>query len=554
MNIPRPEYPRPQFKRDKWVNLNGEWQFEIDNGVSGRERKLFEAEKLNDKIILPFCPESELSGIGNKDFMQSVWYRREVQIDEDMLSDGQRIILNIGACDWKTEVWVNGKSQGTHIGGYISFSFDITDAITVGKNVITICADDNLRNDRQPSGKQSKQYDSYGCLYTRTTGIWQTVWIECVPAAYIEKTFMTPEVDSSILVVEAICKNAHGKTLTCEASYQGKPMGTASGIVCGERAYVTVKLDELYLWNVGDPKLYDLKLTLGEDTVDSYFGMRSIVYVDNKLLLNGKPVFQRLILDQGFYPDGIYTAPTDAELVADITRSMDMGFNGARLHEKIFEPRFLHHCDRLGYIVWGEHANWGLEISRDSAYEGFVPEWLEEVERDYNHPALVGWCPLNETQGDQRPDFVRYVYHITKALDKTRPVIDASGWTHVITDILDGHDYDQNPVTFNARYRDGGDANPDLSFVSEYGGIRWSPDNSFGWGYGDGPKTEEEFIERYKGLTEALLSNPRMCAFCYTQLTDVEQEVNGLYTYDRKAKFDPAVIKAINTQVAAIEK
>ena len=554
MSIPRPEYPRPQFERPDWKNLNGEWQFEFDFGISGRERGLIEADNLKDVITLPFCPESELSGIGYKDFIPCVWYKKKIDIKEEDLSGSKRIIFHIGACDWKTEVYVNGKSVGTHIGGYVAFSFDITDKLHAGENIITICAEDRLRSGRQPYGKQSYDYHSAGCSYTRTTGIWQTVWLETVPASYIKSTRYTPDIAAKKLYIEADCENADGMTLKLEAVYRGDIVGYAEAKVHGNTCIAEIALEDLHLWDVGQPRLYDLNLKLGDDRVKSYFGMRKIVYKEGKFFLNDKPVFQRLILDQGFYPDGIYTAPTDAALEKDITMCMDMGFNGARLHQKIFEPRFLYHCDRHGYIVWGEHASWGLDISADSAYEGFIPEWIEAVERDYNHPSIVGWCPLNETGKNQNREFLRTLYKLTRALDGTRPIIDTSGYIHVITDVPDEHDYDQNPETFAARYLPGGEREH-ITFVSEYGGIWWDPQNpERGWGYGSRPKDEEEFIARYKALTHSLLYFPNMAAFCYTQLTNVEQEVNGLYTYDRKPKFDPAIIKEINTRRAAIEE
>ncbi len=551
-SIPRPEYPRPQMARKEWMNLNGEWQFCLDQGRSGRERGLHEAASLPDTIVVPFCPESRLSGIGHTDFIACVWYKRTVSLPGEWTGSGRKTLLHIGACDYETQVWVNGQSVGTHTGGYISFSFDITAALKPGENQITICATDTLRTQEQPSGKQSHAYGSYGCFYTRTTGIWQTVWLENVPEAYIARLKYTPDIETGTLWIEAVCENAHGRALRAEARFAGEPMGQAQGTVSGRVARVALKLQKTILWSTDSPALYDLALTLGEDSVESYFGMRSIAFDGGKLLLNGKPLFQRLVLDQGFYPDGIYTAPSDAALEGDIRLSMDMGFNGARLHEKIFEERFLYHCDRLGYLVWGEHANWGLDISRPAAWRNFLPEWLEELERDVNHPALIGWCPLNETQENQDNDFVRFLVNVTRAYDPTRPVLDASGWTHVdglCGALTDCHNYEQDPEKFAAQI----DANGYPMFVSEFGGIRWS-DDAGGWGYGEGPKSEAEFLSRYEGLVKALLSRPGVYAFCYTQLTDVEQEQNGLYTYDRKPKFDPAIVRAINTARAAIEE
>jgi len=567
MSIPRPEYPRPQFVRSEWMNLNGKWEFEFDYGASGHQRKLYEAESLSGEIIVPFCFESELSGLGNKDFCTCVWYRKSVTLPDAWQKNGRRTILNIGACDYETTVYVNAKEAGKHIGGYVSFSFDITDYLKDGENVITIRAFDDNRSGKQPSGKQCPLYYSKGCHYTRTTGIWQTVWLENTPKAYVKSTRYTPDLEASSLLIEAKCHGANGEILTAEAFLDGKSVGKASCTIKGDSARMTLNLSELKTWNVGAPVLYDLKLTLGEDSVDSYFGMREVTVNDGFMYINGKPIFQRLILDQGFYPDGIYTAPTDAELKADIQRSLDMGYNGARLHEKIFEPRFLHYCDTMGYIVWGEYANWGVNLKDQIAYEAFLPEWIEALERDYNHPAIVGWCPLNETGRDQNPMFVKTLYNMTKSIDRTRPMIDTSGYVHVedTTDIMDCHDYEQNVEVFRAKYAkliDGEEITMTFdipgkpTFVSEFGGIWWNEDAEVenSWGYGTRPKTKEEVIERYKGLCDALLSNPKIGAFCYTQLTDVEQEQNGLYTYDRKPKFDAAVIKAITSAKAAIEE
>ena len=572
--IPRPEYPRPQMVRERWLNLNGSWQFDFDFGRSGRARGLAKAVSLPETITVPFCPESKLSGIGYTDFIPAAWYRRTFTLPAGW--QGDRVFLHFGAVDYEAQVWVNGQSVGAHRGGYSAFCFDITAALVPGGNAIVVCAEDDTRSGSQPSGKQSPEYASFGCLYTRTTGIWQTVWLEAVPQAHVKSLRLTPDGVSGKLHVEAVLSGHVCGKLTAAASFAGKPVGQGEAAVCGRAAHLTLDLAEKHLWGPGEPNLYDLTLTLTaggrEDRVQSYFGLRDVSWNDRAMLLNGKPVFQRLILDQGFYPDGIYTAPTDEDLKRDVELSMSMGFNGARLHQKIFEPRLLYWADKLGYLVWGEHASWGLEIDTAAGIENFLPEWLEAVERDYSHPSIVGWCPFNETHLQQDDKVLETVYRATKAVDATRPVIDTSGYVHVVTDIYDVHDYDQNPATFRARYEplaQGGEAyvnNPGHPgrdeyrgqpyFVSEYGGIWWNPGqkDSKAWGYGTNPTSEAEFLARYEGLTTALLNNPRVCAFCYTQLTDVEQEVNGLHTYDRKPKFDPALIRRINAQKAAIEK
>ena len=561
MSIPRPEYPRPQFQRENWTNLNGKWQFDFDFGVSGRQRGLPEAESLPKEIIVPFCPESDLSGIGYKDFIPAVWYKKEVEIS---IKENTRYILNIGACDYFTEVWVNGESVGTHTGGYVSFSFDITSKVKDGKNIITISATDDTRSRNQPVGKQSALFNSHGCFYTRTTGIWQTVWLEEVPKSYIKRIKATPDIDNCLLHIEAECVDANGLEIIADSSFDGMSTGSAKGIVRGRTAIFDIHLNQLHLWEIGSPLLYDLKLTLGDDKVTSYFGMRSVYAVDGKLFINGKGIYQRLVLDQGFYPDGIYTAPSDSELIGDIRRSMEVGFNGARLHEKIFEERFLYYCDKLGYIVWGEHANWGLDINKPQAWKNFIPEWMEAVQRDYNHPAIIGWCPLNETQHDQDQEFVRCITTTTKLYDPFRPVIDSSGWFHVdsISDFWCVHNYEQNPDTFREYYEPlkNGESISCITkrqkgfttFMSEYGGIKWSKDSS-SWGYGEAPQSEEELLTRLEGLTDVLLENPAFTAFCYTQLTDVEQEQNGLYTYNRVLKFPKDRLYKIFTKKAVWE-
>jgi len=339
--VPRAEYPRPQLVRKEWINLNGEWEFETDKGVSGKERKLFLADHLSGKITVPFCMESPLSGIGDKDFCECVWYRKEIEIADNWLKNGKRVILHFGACDYRTTVYVNGSSVGYHFGGMVSFSFDITKYLNTGKNTITVCAEDHGRDGVQPGGKQSPRYESYGCFYTRTTGIWQTVWLENVPSAYISKLQYYPNIEDSSVTVRIETNGADGSDVAVKVSYMGKPVGSGASRMCGNICHVTVALHELHLWEAGEGRLYDLSIDLGDDHIESYFGMRSVSVGENGvILLNGKKIFQRMVLDQGFYPDGIWTAPCDSELENDIKRSVALGFNGARLHQKVFEERF----------------------------------------------------------------------------------------------------------------------------------------------------------------------------------------------------------------------
>lgn len=563
MQIPRAEYPRPQFVREKWINLNGKWQFEIDNGGSGEARGYTEVGyTLNSEITVPFCPESKLSGLEHKDFMFGVWYKRTINIDDI----SGRVVLHFGAVDYHAKAFVNGKFVGEHKGGYVSFSFDITDSVVEGENEIALFAADDTRDRLIPSGKQSPKYESFGCHYTRTTGIWQTVWLEFTPKSYIQSVKYYPNItDCSVNIEATLCGT---EDFVCEISYEGKAMGSYVAKAIGGKHCFSVPLSEKHLWEVGNGRIYDVKFVFGNDAVQSYFGLREVRLDCFKFLINGKSVFQRLVLDQGFYPDGIYTAPTDADLVKDIEISLAAGFNGARLHEKIFEERFLYHADRLGYIVWGEYPDWGLDVSYEDNIYAMLPEWMEELERDFNHPAIVGWCPHNETTDKNfRKQFdpsISLVYDVTKAIDTTRPCIDTSGWHHVKTDIFCVHTYNHNIESFKQNFdrlmtegylfdhkEKRQTYNGEAAFVSEYGGITYNA-NGKSWGYG-AVEDIEAFFEKYKGLTDPLIDNTKMFGLCYTQLTDVEQEQNGLYYYDRTPKFDTKRLYEIMSRKAAIE-
>ena len=586
MNIPRAEHPNPQWERDTWKNLNGTWEFEFDFGCSAVERRLWEKERFDREILVPFCPESRLSGIGYTDFINGVAYRRNFELSQEELAG--KVLLHFGAVDYEASVYVNGTLVGTHKGGYTSFCFDITKHVVPGPNTLFVAVKDDVRSGLQPKGKQAHLYASSGCDYTRTTGIWQTVWLEFVPERHIQSAKYYPDPANGKVTVTGLVQGQG--TLQLTALWEDKPVGEVALSV--EDGFFTVQLDlsETHLWEPGKGGLYTLLLSFGEDRVKSYFGLRTAKFQGRKFLLNGKSLFQRFVLDQGFYPDGIYTAPTEEDLVKDIQMSFAAGFNGARLHEKVFEARFLYHCDRLGYLVWGEYPNWGLDHAHPLSTETYLNQWSEAVERDFNHPAIIGWCPFNETWGyreeREKNALLTSLYKLTKRLDPTRPCIDSSGNYRVLSEVYDIHDYDQDTQSFQARWdgltdriRETGGVIPAEDpffnsapegpsgrapffnqpydnqpiFVSEYGGIRWPDDTVEGWGYGNAPATPEEFFARYKGLTEALLNNPEIFGFCYTQLYDVEQEVNGLYTYGRVQKFDISLILKINQQKAAIE-
>lgn len=569
-SIRRTEYPRPQMVRNNWLNLNGLWEFQVDPGLSGEERGLHQGGKFSKTINVPFCPECRLSGINQKDFLSCVWYRREFRFPGDWKD--KRVFLHFGAVDYEATVWINGEKMEIHQGGYTPFSLEITSLLRREKNLVVVRAFDEVRSKLQPSGKQSKQWESSGCTYTRTTGIWQTVWLEAVPSTFIQSFRLYPDLDGGRVAFEVnIEGETQGLVLDLKVFASGKQVGERK-VSVRRTMFFTVELSEIHPWQPDRPFLYDLEFSLKgkrniEDKLTSYFGLRKIEIQGKKVLLNNKTVFQRLVIDQGFYPDGVYTAPSDEALRRDIEISLSCGFNGARLHQKVFEPRFLYWADRLGYLVWGEYPNWGIDHSHPAALKIVLREWLEVIKRDFNHPSIIGWCPFNETPRNQ--GLTQTIYRATKSVDPTRPVIDTSGYHHQETDIYDCHNYEQNPEKFAALFAGfKQDEEPwrnipefevpyqgEPYFVSEYGGAHWNPDqtDNKAWGYGERPRTKEEFLERYRKLTETLLFHPKISGFAYTQLYDVEQEVNGLYSYDRHPKFDPALIREINSQKAAIE-
>lgn len=593
LTIPRSEYPRPQFVRADWLCLNGEWEFEIDNGDSGIESGMKD-RALSGKIIVPFCPESSLSGVEHKDFMRAVWYRRVVTIPAEW--GDKNVLLHFGAVDYETTVWVNGVEVVRHRGGFTPFTCDLRGVVKPGEEATIVLRARDFREMAQPRGKQSDRYGSYACLYTRTTGIWQTVWMEPVAATAFKRPRITPDLANSAIHLE-LPLTANRAGLTIHATLTDSDGTVVSGEVRADwdlspRLTLSIPENRRRVWSTEDPHLYGLTLELKSadgtvvDRIESYAGLRSTAIDGKKFLLNGKPLFQRLVLDQGYYPDGVLTAPTDEALKRDIELGLEAGFNGARLHQKVFEERFLYWADKLGYIVWGEFPDWGCggrgpEHDHQKPTATYVTQWLEELERDYSHPAIVGWCGLNETwqplydRMTDLDDVTRAVFLAAKAMDTTRPVLDTSGYSHRVieTDIYDSHDYDQKPDTFAQRHAGLAEDKPFLNkhgnrdqsvpykgqpyFVSEFGGIWWNPKVKEGedsWGYGERVKSLDEFYARFEGLFAALLDDPNMFAYCYTQLTDIQPEENGIYTFDREPKFDIARIRAIQTRTAAFEK
>lgn len=588
-DIPRPEHPRPQFVRDRWLNLNGPWRFAFDFGQSGDQAGWHEDPSSFDlTITVPFCPESTLSGIGHTDFIPSCWYARTFERPADW--DGMRVLVHFGGSDYDTRVWVNGKPVGRHYGGGASFTFDITDALTDGENLIVVCAVDDVRSGVQPGGKQCPDLHSRGCHYTRTTGIWQTVWLEAVPEVNLHSVRIVPDLDGSRFVLTpSLSQDRRGHTVRAILLDGDTEVGGAEAPALNGGAF-SLRLKDAKPWTVEDPYLYGIRFELLEgktvvDAVDSYAGLRKFHIEGHRFYFNNEPFFVRFVLDQGFYPDGIWTAPTDADLKRDIELSQAVGFNGARLHQKVFEERFHYWADRLGYLTWGEFYDWGLDMGQPQANHNQQREWAEIVVRDRNHPSIVAWTPFNETRRNAERHFeahrrtVDETYALTRRLDPTRPVNDASGYVHVRTDIFTVHDYEQDVEAFSAKYTsvapDNADSHRQFTDISvpyagqpyvvdEYGGTWWNEDEAEkakaqdaarkgSWGYGKRPTEIEEVYARIDGLTKALTDHPNIAGYTYTQLTDVEQEQNGIYHYDRSPKFDAERLKKIFAAPAAIE-
>ncbi len=562
-SVPRPEHPRPQFFRDSWLNLNGEWSFAFDFGVSGKQQGLQNSTGFDKTIIVPFCPESKLCGVEHKDFINALWYHRDIMVPESW--KGKKIILHFGAVDYASEAFIDGLSAGKHWGGTSSFYFDITDLVKPGSTQnLVVSAYDDVRSRVQPAGKQCPDYNSNGCLYTRTTGIWQTVWLEAVSPYGLKSCYIIPDIDQKkITITPVFYKIKEGVKLRITVRENGKTV-KQENFAASQGSPCSMTIKNPHLWSPENPFLYNIILDVCDqdgtvlDTVKSYAGMRKIHTHGNRIYLNNEPIYLRLVLDQGFYPEGIWTAPSDEALKNDILLSKKAGFNGARLHQKVFEERFHYWADRLGYLTWGESSSWGIDVTSGEAARNFLSEWENIITRDRNHPSIIAWTPFNETWsgGEKLERLLTEAYDLAKNLDPTRPVNDSSGGIHIKTDLWTEHTYQQNPEKLRilltpSERQSIWTRNPEQNIpyqgqpylIDEYGGIKWisssqQQHSEESWGYGEDPKTLEEFYTRLEALTDVILSLDHICGFCYTQLTDIEQEQNGIYNYDRTEKFD----------------
>jgi beta-galactosidase/beta-glucuronidase len=576
-DIPRPEFPEPQFERPDWLTLNGPWGFAFDDANAGLDNHWYAGvQKFEKQIAIPYCFESKLSGINDTGFHPWAWYSRTITLPADWQT--RRVLLHFGAVDYQAMVWVNGQLAGSHEGGNTPFQFDITPLLKPTGNTITVRAWDPPTDKLIPRGKQYWEPKSKSIFYTRTSGIWQSVWLEATGPAWLDSVRTHTDPLGYVRFDGIVAHAKEGDQLRVSIASSGAQLSTATETSALDKVSVSLKVADPQLWSPETPKLYDVTLEVlrnGQviDKVLSYVGFRTIEAHDGKVWLNGKPVYLKFVLDQGYWPDSALTPPTDEAIQYDIRLSKEMGFNGARKHQKVEDPRFLYWADKMGYLVSGEMAN---AQGFDERYvDRFNREWTEAVLRDINHPSIVIWAPLNESWGvpdlrdPKQQNHLKELYTLTRTLDDSRLVIDNEGWMHTdMTDLMAIHDYTKSGTLLYVRYRDLGktpvripdNAKPALIagypyngspiYLSEFGGIAFIPPGHDvppeAWGYSGVEKTADDALDRLDGLYRGLARLPQIIGICYTQLTDVEQEINGLMTYDRRPKFDVAKIKAMN--------
>ncbi len=592
-NISKKLHPRPQLTRARWIDLDGPWGFAYDDEARGLDEHWEKHEEVFTRTIqVPYPPESSASGIGDNSFHAIVWYRRTFEVSPE--DAGKRLLLHCGAVDYYAQVWVNGQLVARHEGGQTPFSADITTVLRKeGEQVVVIRAEDAPKDLTQPRGKQDWMEHPHEIWYDRTTGIWQPVWLEPVPSTtYISQVRWTPDLDKGLLFFTVTLERDEDTPLNLRIRLNQHETDLAidTYMMRGTELKRQIAFDPAamvngggrLLWSPRDPNLIDVTLTLLSDDeiideVQSYIGIRGVDVANGRFLLNGLPYFLRLVLEQGYWPETHLAAPDDDALRCEVQLIKDLGFNGVRVHQVVADPRFLYWCDHLGLLVWGEMAN--AYAFSPIAVERLTREWMEVVTRDYNHPCIVAWVPFNESWGvpnvardPAQQHYVQALYHLTKTLDPTRPVIGNDGWDNFVSDIYGVHDYTFEGQVLRDRYgsfeavertlREVQPSNHSLILpgyrregepimLTEFGGINFHPNEAgptFGYGQvGD----RETFLAKYKELIDAIVSSPAIAGFCYTQLTDVEQETNGLLTENREPKLDPEIVREITTQISA---
>ncbi|HBE78818.1 MAG TPA: glycoside hydrolase family 2 [Firmicutes bacterium] len=581
MTILRNEYPRPEFVRQDWLTLNGEWLFEFDDRNCGLvEDWINKQRNFTKKIIVPFSFQSKLSGIGDPAIHRVIWYRREFEVPSAWL--GRQIKLNFGAVDYFTSVWVNGKFIGANQGGYVPFSFDITDYLIKGENQLVIrIFDDETPN--HPRGKQTAKKETWACWYTRVSGIWQSVWLEPVAKNHLKTIKILPDLDQGEVAIRFQLSNCTENTrIQFKVLFKGEKVSEAETSINREFGYFAdsvsmpeqvfkLTIPDIQPWSPENPNLYDLEIRIKEaeqavDEVRTYFGMRKISVERGRICLNNKPYYLRMVLDQGIWNDGLYTPNSINELKKDVEMTKAFGFNGARKHQKIEDPYYYYFCDKLGLLVWSEMPScYGFD---ETMIQSSTAEWQRAINRDYSHPCIMAWVPVNESWGVVQllnsvnsevyrrvVAYLETMYHLTKSLDDSRLAISNDGWQHAATDVITIHDYSQDAEELAGNYGHFKEDRHAASFlaglpiilpgyeyqgqpimISEFGGVKVIEQGSFGWGYGDAASTYPEMGERIQKLIRTIQTEAEICGYCYTQLTDTEQEVNGLMNAQRVPK------------------
>ncbi|WP_308798270.1 glycoside hydrolase family 2 protein [Agromyces silvae] len=585
-------YPRPQLRREAWADLTGEWEFAYDDDDRGRHEGWHLAGAAFDRTItVPFPPESPASGIGDTGFHPIVWYRRHVST-EDLGTAGavdgtSRVLVHFGAVDFRSEVWADGRLLGVHEGGQTPFALEIpADLVATGFSLV-VRAEDDHADVSQPRGKQDWLEEPHVIWYHRTTGIWQPVWLEAVPDDHLVRLGWAADlVRASVdLRVRLSRRPRRRLLLDVRIEHDGVELAAMRTPLREPEQAVTLHLPdqgngqayERLLWSPERPTLLDARLRIVDedgtvvDEVLSYLGLRSVDVHGGRFLLNDRPYYVRSVLEQGYWPETHLAAPGADALRAEVELIRELGFNAVRLHEKAEDPRLLFWADRLGLLVWGEIGS-AFEFS-PRAIERTVTEWMEVVTRDASHPSIVTWVPINESWGVQHAShdpaqqaYIRALFHLTKALDPTRPVISNDGWEHAESDLLTIHDYATSGAELRRSYGDEASVDALVSgvgpagrrltltsaardgapvMVTEFGGVSFAPSApADAWGY-SAASTAEDFERRLRDLVGALQASPVLAGFCYTQLTDTRQETNGLTDEHRRPKLPVETLRSI---------
>ena len=590
-NIPRPEHPRPDFMRDTFYNLNGAWEFAFDDGNIGLKQGWYKPScKFDKTITVPFCYQSAASGIGPTDEIHPImWYRRKFTVPAEM--QGRSILMNFGAVDYEAMVYVNGIAIGGHKGGYTPFGLDVTPFLTDGENDLCVRVVD-MPDPIQPRGKQYWKEGLFSCLYTASSGIWQTVYLEAASDLRIDYIHITPDVDRGLASVEILLNRVPDRkvTIAMEVKLGDREIRRVTATTVNRNVTVVIDMDvrdtfyPVTLWTPANPALYDVRVQLLDedvqlDRVDTYFGMRKVEVRNGVVYLNNDRIYQKLVLDQGYWPDTMITPPSDEAIRADLEWTKKFGFNGARKHQKIEDPRYYYWADKMGVLVWGELPS--AFTFTDETVENLSTTMQEFIRRDFNHPSIIAWVPLNESWGvpqivsnKKQQNTASMLYYLTKAADGTRICSGNDGWEQVHTDICGLHDYNSTKEVLKRHfadrdfiekqtcdgrraYADGYEPTGKEAFmVTEYGGIAFANIGLQGelggmetWGYHGKESDEEAFFSRYEACTEAVMEIPFCQGYCYTQLTDIMQEINGLLLPDRRPKVDVERVRQINQKM-----